>query len=142
MDREVLSIILIFAFLLLLGVVVYLNSFNNRIDATIKEKIWKDVLKLKEVLKSNNPSLYRDALVRMDSLLARSLKLYYRNNESCGMNLKKAKELFNRDEYDKIWKIHKMRNKIVHEDYEVSDKEFNDGYNVISKAIKKILYEK
>ncbi len=142
MDREILPIILIFTFLLLLGLIVYLNSHSNRIHSTIRENVWKDVLKLKEVVNSKNPSLYRDTIVRLDSLLARSLKLYYKNSESCGTNLKKAKDLFSRSEYDKIWEFHKIRNEIVHEDREVSDKEIREGYNVISNSIKKILYEK
>ncbi len=142
MDREILSIILIFTFLLLLGLIVYLNSHSSKIHSTIRENIWKNVLKLEKVVNSKDPSLYRDTIVRLDSLLARALKLYYKNSESCGSNLKKAKTLFSRSEYDKIWKYHKIRNEIVHEEREISEREISEGYSIISKAIKKILYEK
>ena len=141
MDREILPIILILIFLLLVGLVIYLNN-NTRIDNTLRQKIWDDVLQIKKMVDTKNPLIYRDIIVRLDSLLGKSLRLYYKNTESCGTNLKQARNLFNRDEYDKIWQAHKLRNRVVHENQEISSSELVESYNIISLAIKKLLYEK
>lgn len=141
MDREVLSIILLVIFFLLIGLVIYINN-TSKIDSSIKKRIWDDILQIQYAIKIKNSLTYRDLVIRLDSLLSQSLKLYYKNSESCGTNLKKAKELFNRDEYNKIWEAHKLRNQIVHEDKEVSFSELERSYSIISSAVRKILYEK
>ncbi len=141
MDREVLSIILLVIFFLLIGLVIYINN-TSKIDSSIKKRIWSDILQIQNAIKIKNSLTYRDLVIRLDSLLSQSLKLYYKNSESCGTNLKKAKELFNRDEYNKIWEAHKLRNQIVHEDKEVSFSELERSYSIISSAVRKILYEK
>ncbi len=141
MDGEVLSVILILFFLLIVSLVLYLNK-TPKINEKVRKKLWGDVLQIKKMLEINNPLIYRDIIVRLDSLLSKSLRLYYKNSENCGTNLKQAKDLFNKDEYNRIWEVHKLRNKVVHENKEVSSSELKNAYNIISLAIKKILYEK
>ncbi len=141
MDREILPIILIFVFLLLVGLVIYLNN-TSRINDTLRQKVWNDVLQIKKMLDTKNPLIYRDIIVRLDALLGKSLRLYYNNSESCGTNLKQARDLFDRDEYNKIWKAHKLRNIVVHENKEITSLEIEESYDIISLAIKKLLYEK
>ncbi len=139
MDKEILSIILLLVFLLLVGLLIFLNN-SKKIDSTIRKRIYSDLLQIKVLIKKGNSLLNRDAIIRLDSLLAKSLQLYYKNSESCGTNLKNAKTLFNKKEYNQIWEIHKLRNKVVHENQEVSTSQLTDGYNIIAKAIQKLLY--
>lgn len=141
MDGEILPIILILLFLLVLGLVVYLNNIP-RINEKVRKKVWEEVLQIKKMVDTNNPLTYRDIIIRLDSLLNKSLRMYYKNSENCGTNLKQAKSLFNKEEYNRIWEVHKLRNKVVHEDKEISSLELKNAYNIISLAIKKILYEK
>jgi hypothetical protein len=141
MDREILSIIMLVVFLLLVGLVIYLNN-TNKVDSAIKQRIWADLLQVKAMVETKNSLIYRDILIRLDSLLSKALKLYYKNSESCGTNLKQARDLFNNDEYNKIWKVHKLRNQVVHENKEISSSELMESYSIISSAIKKLLYEK
>ena len=141
MDREILSIVLIFVFLLLLTVVFYLNN-SSKIDNTLRKKLWDELLQIKKMIEVQNPLTYRDIIIRLDSLLARTLKLYYKNNESCGTNLKRAKDLFEKEHYNKIWQAHKLRNKIVHENIEITSSELLQSYDTMRLAIKKLLYEK
>lgn len=128
-------------FILLVGLVIYLNN-NTRIDNTLRQKVWDDVLQIKKMLDTKNPLIYRDIIVRLDSLLGKSLRLYYKNSESCGTNLKQARDLFDKGEYNEIWKAHKLRNRVVHENEEIRQSELMESYNIISSAIKKLLYEK
>jgi conjugal transfer/entry exclusion protein len=141
MDREILSIIMLVIFLLLVGLVIYLNN-TNKVDSAIKQRIWADLLQVKAMVETKNSLIYRDILIRLDSLLGKAFKLYYKNSESCGTNLKQARDLFNKEEYDKIWKIHKLRNQVVHENKEISSSELMESYSIIGSAIKKLLYEK
>ena len=141
MDREILPIVLILVFLLLVGLVIYLSN-NTRIDSTLRQKVWNDVLQIKKMIDTKNPLIYRDIMVRLDALLGKSLRLYYKNSESCGTNLKQAKNLFDKGEYNRIWEAHKLRNRVVHENQEISSSELVESYNIISSAIKKLLYEK
>ncbi len=140
MDKEILSVILILVLICLFGLVLYLNN-STKIDKSIRERILKDLLQVKKILDSGNSLVYRDIIVRLDSLLSKSLKLYYKNSSSCGENLKKARDVFLKEDYNKIWEIHKLRNKIVHENEEITISQVQKGYKIISKAIKKILYE-
>lgn len=139
MDKEILSIILLVVFLLLVGLFIFITN-SKKIDSTIKRRIFNDLSQIKVLIESGNPLLNRDVIIRLDSLLARSLQLYYKNSESCGTNLKNAKTFFNKKEYGQIWEVHKLRNKVVHENQEVTTSQLMDGYNIITKAIQKLLY--
>ncbi len=139
MDKEILSVVLILVLLLLFGVILYLNN-SKKINSTLSKKILGDLLQVKKILDSKNPLVYRDSIVRLDLLLNKSLKLYYKNSETCGNNLKQARDLFEKKEYNKIWEVHKLRNNVVHENLEISYSQAKEAYNIISKAIKRILY--
>ena len=57
----------------------------------------------------------------------------------CGDNLKLAKKIFRRNEYNDLWEVHKIRNKIVHDDYDISAEDSKKVYNIYKSAILKIL---
>ncbi len=126
-------------FLFLVGLVIYINSSKN-FDSAIKKRIAQDLEQIHKVLRAQNPLTYRDLTIRLDSLLSKSLQIYFSNNENCGTNLKKARNVFEKKHYNKIWDFHKLRNKVIHEDKEVTSSQVEEGYNIIKSAIKKLLY--
>lgn len=81
----------------------------------------------------------RDMIVRLDTILSKAFQLYYRNNDTCGNNLKRAKELYKNELYNTIWTYHKMRNSIVHENIDVSIENTKKAIRVYEKAIFRLI---
>jgi hypothetical protein len=83
-----------------------------------KGKISRDWQSIDVLIKGGMPSQLRQALIKADKTVDTALKDLVLG-ETMGERLKNAKDLFDRDVYDKIWKAHKVRNRLVHEaDYE------------------------
>ncbi len=138
MDKELLSIILII--LLIIALIITLNLSNNKgVRKKIREKMNRDLNQINELIGTKNPLVYRDIIIRLDSLLSKALQFRLNNNNSCGENLKKARDFFDKDVYGKIWEVHKIRNKIVHEDKEVDIIQVKESYKIIYKAINKLI---
>ena len=129
--------VMILILIIILFAAVYLNG--KRVDSTKKAEVLKKVDELMLAISSLEGSIRRDAVVKLDNLLSKALQLKYNNEDTCGDNLKRAKSLFNRDDYNRLWEVHKIRNNIVHNDYEISEKEAEEVYYVYKSNIKKIL---
>lgn len=72
---------------------------------------WEDIDVL---LKQRGPSQIRQALLKADKTLDNALRDAV-DGEGMGERLKNARDLFDYQVYDKIWKAHRMRNSLVHE---------------------------
>lgn len=132
----VLSIVI----LLLIVVLFMLVSINNKkIDKQKRKKIIQEAYDLKNAINSEQLAVRRDAIIKLDNLLSKSLQLYFNNDLSCGENLKKANKLFKKRAYNSLWDVHKLRNKIVHDDYAVSKDEAKRSHEVYKSSIIKIL---
>lgn len=129
--------VMILLLIIILFAAVYLSS--KRIDSTKRADILNKVDELKMAVGSLEGSVRRDAIVKLDNLLSKSLQLKYNNTSTCGDNLKRAKDLFPRKDYDNLWSAHKIRNNIVHNDYEISESEAEEAYKVYKSNIIKIL---
>lgn len=81
----------------------------------------------------------RDAIVRLDALLSDILQKYFNNNGKCGANIKRLKGKLKKETFDELWKIHTLRNRIVHESIEIKDTQGYKSYNIYSEVIKKLL---
>ena len=44
-----------------------------------------------------------------------------------------------KEEYNKIWEAHKLRNKVVHELKDISDNELKVAYNIFKRSINKFI---
>jgi hypothetical protein len=139
MDQEILSIILTVSLLSLVVFLIYLNN-SKRFSSKIKVRIWNDMLEIEKLVKTKNPLTYRDIIIRSDQILSKSLQLRFNNQNTCGENLKKAKDIFEKNTYNKIWEVHKLRNEIIHENSEPTYSQVLDGYNIMKNAVNKILY--
>ncbi|MCD4756413.1 hypothetical protein K8R20_02250 [bacterium] len=114
-----------------------LNSSKS--IARRKSTILKKLVELKPHTESENDYERKDAIIRLDNMLAKALNHKYRNSSSCGFNLKKANKLFRKDTYQKLWDVHKLRNEIVHKDELVTLKESKKAYHIYKLCITRIL---
>lgn len=112
---------------------------NKKIDRKKREKLIKQVLGFEKLLHSDELAVRRDIVIKLDNILSKSLQLYFNNDLSCGENLKIADKLFRKREYNTLWETHKLRNKVVHDDYAISKDEVQKAYRVYKSSIIKIL---
>lgn len=80
------------------------------------------------LLKGKKPSQLRQALIKADKTVDNALRDLV-SGETMGERLKNAQDKFDWPTYDKIWKAHKIRNKIVHESG------FEPPYHIVTDAI-------
>ncbi len=137
MDNSLIFSITILLLILVLFIMVSVNS--RKIDRRKREKFIKEVLTLEKFLHSDELAVRRDAVIKLDNILSKSLQLYFNNELPCGENLKMADKLFRKREYNILWETHKLRNKVVHDDYSISKDEAQKGYRVYKSSIIKIL---
>jgi uncharacterized protein YutE (UPF0331/DUF86 family) len=138
MERELLSITTLIILVIVL-LVLFAITNSKKMHNKVREKIFIDLKQIEELVQQKNPILYRDIIIRLDSLLAKSLHLKFGNNDSCGENLKKLRGFFNKEMYNNIWEVHKLRNRVVHENEELEFSQVSEGYKIIRKAIEKII---
>ena len=137
MDNSILLTITIVALIVVLVVMARYNS--KRVPLQKKSKLLKKLDDLREQSESDEMYARRDAIIKLDNLLSKSLQIRYSNESSCGDNLKSAKNLFRKDYYQEIWDVHKLRNEIVHKDADVSYDSAQQAYKIYKMAITKIL---
>ncbi len=137
MNDPLLITILILALLTILFSLVALQQ--GKASKNQKAKIYDKLYSLKESVENEETSIRRDAIIKLDNLLSKSLQYRYSNDKNCGDNLKLAKKLFRKNDYQKIWDVHKTRNNIVHNDLDISKQEAIEAYNIYKLSIGKIL---
>lgn len=126
--------------LLLIGVLFFLVYLAQKnISRGKAKKLLQRLEQLQVGALSSEMSVRRDTVIKLDNLLSKSLQYYFSNTDMCGDNLKLAKKIFRRNEYNDLWEVHKIRNKIVHDDYDISAEDSKKVYNIYKSAILKIL---
>ena len=93
----------------------------------------------KRTLAGGDESARKDCVVQLDTLLGKSMKYAGMKGESVGEMLKSARSFFDWNLYDRIWKVHKLRNIVVHEQHVVSVSEVKEAVDVFNSAIRKLL---
>jgi uncharacterized protein YutE (UPF0331/DUF86 family) len=137
MDNSLIISVIILALIVLLFVLVSLNS--KKIDKTKRDKLFKELYSLEKLIQSEEVAVRRDTIVKLDNILSKSLQLYYKNDQTCGENLKTADKMFRKREYNQLWEAHKIRNRIVHDDYAISKEEAKKTFNTYKLSVSKIL---
>ena len=124
-------IIAVVVFGLIVGI-FFFGGMSSGSDSK-KKKFLSELNSLKDKLLSGEiePSF---AIIKADTILDKALKLKSKGN-SMGERLKNSKTFFRNDLYNQIWECHKIRNRIVHENIEVSKKEASNCLTVFYKAI-------
>jgi len=137
MDNTLLLTIFILFLIALLFIMARISS--TRVPQKKKEKIYSRLEDIRMQVQSDDVYARRDAIIKLDNLLSKSLQIRYRNEKSCGDNLKIAKNLFRKDSYQNIWEAHKLRNSIVHKDEDIGYDEAQQVYKIYKMAINKLL---
>lgn len=108
-----------------------------------KQKAKSRMLNTLEALKagaySDNLAQRRDTIIKLDNVLSKALQYRLSNNNLCGDNLKLVGKRFKKNEYNKLWETHKLRNRIVHDDLDVTEAEAQEAYKVYNMSIHRIL---
>ncbi len=126
--------------LVLIAVLFVLSSLNTKkIDQKKREKLFKELYSFEKSINSEELAVRRDAIIKLDNILSKSLQLYFRNDLPCGENLKNAERIFRKREYNRLWDTHKMRNKVVHNDYAISKEEARNAFLIYKLSVNKIL---
>ena len=103
-----------------------------------EEKIQNDWKKIDELLSIGKPSQLKQALITADRSLDTALRDIM-DGETMGERLKGASNRFDKDQYNKIWQAHKMRNSLVHEsDFDPPHFILIEHVNVLKKALQSI----
>ena len=129
----------VFILLLIVALFLAVSYGNKKLDKTKKEEVLKRLQELEVGIQSLDSATRRDSVIKLDNLLSKSLQYYFNNSDTCGDNLKKSGKIFKKKELDELWEVHKIRNIVVHDDYEVKEDEALDIYNTYKFSIKKIL---
>jgi uncharacterized protein YutE (UPF0331/DUF86 family) len=137
MDNSLFLSIIILLLIVVLFVMVSLNS--KKIDQKKREKLIKELYSLEKSINSEELAIRRDAIIKLDNILSKSLQLYFRNDASCGENLKSAEKIFRKREYNRLWDAHKIRNRVVHDDYAVSKEDARKALQIYKLSVNKIL---
>ncbi|MBI2356858.1 hypothetical protein HYV12_02290 [Candidatus Dojkabacteria bacterium] len=125
--------------LVILSVFVLATLSSKRISVRRKNEIYRQLKDIKGNIELNLTATNRDSVVRLDSILSKVMQIVKKNKLSSGENLKLVKSLSPRDLYEKLWYYHKLRNKIVHENIDITNEDAHKAYEVYYKFITKLL---
>ncbi|MCA9376599.1 hypothetical protein H6763_00830 [Candidatus Nomurabacteria bacterium] len=140
MDGLLVNNVILILLLVIVGGGVFLGFIMKK--ASPKKRLILDKLDMLRALSSINATSeaeLRDLVIRADNITADSFHSYFGNSGTFGDNLKKAKYLFTSIEYNKIWDAHKIRNKVVHEQYAPNKSEVSELLYTFAKAVGKLL---
>lgn len=96
------------------GFLFKIKNTRRVLTVETRDKIQNDWRNIEVLLSQKGPSQLRQALITADKSLDNALKDLVAG-ENMGERLKNAEKMFDRDEYNKIWEAHKVRNNLVHE---------------------------
>ena len=126
------------AIIVVVVLIVAVILMGGRSNETEKKEISNKMVEY-EKLSRGDEAARRDAVVRMDTLLGRAFKCAGVRGETVGEQLKNAKNLFDRRAYDNLWKAHKLRNTLVHEDVNASSREVQDAVKSFKSSISRLI---
>lgn len=104
-----------------------------------KTRMLNTLESLKAGAESEDLARRRDTIIKLDNVLSRALQYRLGNEKLCGDNLKLIGKRFKKDEYNKLWEVHKMRNQIVHDDLDITESEGKEAYRIYNISIRRIL---
>ncbi|MEO6729481.1 MAG: hypothetical protein ABIM99_06190 [Candidatus Dojkabacteria bacterium] len=111
---EILIIILIIA-AVVGGIFIYMLFAPQHEDANWKLQAKTNLNKVRGLTTSNDESKLKTAVIEADKLLDYVLKSKKVKGETLGDRLKSSKNLFSTSSYNKVWEVHKLRNRLAHE---------------------------
>jgi len=137
MNNQTVITIIILLLIALLFLIAYINS--KKIPVKKKDEIFEKLNLLESQIKSPDDYARRDAIIKLDNLLAKAFNIRYGNDKQCGDNLKISKKLFDKQLYQQLWDVHKLRNDIVHNDEDVPSVQAEEIYRIYKLGIRHVL---
>ncbi|NLZ24400.1 hypothetical protein GX888_01455 [Candidatus Dojkabacteria bacterium] len=137
MSNHLLTTIVILGLVAILFLATYIQG--KTVSHKRKDRIYTSLDELENQVKSEDMYARRDSIIRLDNLLAKALRIRLNNQKDCGENLKNAKNMFTKNLYQNLWKVHKIRNDIVHRDRDIDYEEATYAYRIYKLGIKRIL---
>lgn len=137
MDNAVIITILILIAVAVLFIMVASGTRKERQKSI--SRMLNSLEALKAGASSDDLARRRDTVIKLDNILSKALQYRLGNTKLCGDNLKLINKRFKRTEYDKLWEAHKLRNRIVHDDLDVTESEAEEAYKIYNMSIHRIL---
>lgn len=107
--------------------------------AAWKNKALANLSDLENRIQSGDTLHLKSALVDADKLLDFVMKSRRLKGETMGERLKNANKYFDRNQYNRIWEAHKLRNRLVHEiDSSTNDQQIRTAFSELKSAIRKL----
>lgn len=129
------TLLYILVFAVLFGALILTGGgATSRIRKNLKDQISKA-----DTLLKGNKSEIKEAIILLDNLLDKSLQAKGFKGTSLGDRLKKSQRYFEWDIYTNVWESHKLRNRIVHDNYDPSGSEVKKSVKYFKLAINKLL---
>ncbi len=125
--------------LLIILLFVFASFGSRKVSQRRRNDIYRQLKDIKGNIGLEINSANRDSIVRLDSLLSKVLQYKNSNKLMIGENLKLIRKRVKQSLYEDIWYYHKLRNRIVHENVEVTKEETKLAYEVYYKLITQIL---
>jgi hypothetical protein len=137
MDNAVIITILILIAVAVLFIMVASGTRKERQKSI--SRMLNSLEALKAGASSDDLARRRDTVIKLDNILSKALQYRLGNTNLCGDNLKLINKRFKRAEYDRLWEAHKLRNRIVHDDLDVTESEAEEAYKIYNMSIHRIL---
>jgi hypothetical protein len=137
MDNALIITILILIAIAVLFIMVASGTKKERQKSI--SRMLNSLEALKAGASSDDLARRRDTIIKLDNILSKALQYRLSNTKLCGDNLKLVSKRFKRTEYDKLWEAHKLRNRIVHDDLDVTESEAEEAYKIYNMSIHRIL---
>lgn len=137
METSTIIILVVIAIAVVTLSLIDTSSFQNR-KSTLK-KLLADLHNLQNKCNSKEEAVRRDVIIRADSILSKIMQTRSINTLSFADNLKTLKHKFDKDLYNNLWKYHKLRNRIVHENEVISSKEAKLALSTFINAANKLI---
>lgn len=95
-------------------------------------------LKQLRLMAEKDAASQKMAVIRCDALLGRAFAYAGVEGATLGEQLKKANKFFAKKLYEELWTAHKLRNTLVHENYDISSREAVWAVSVYTSAIRQL----
>jgi len=103
-----------------------------------KDDIEKELYEAEKMI-SSDISRTKEGIIKFDNLLNRALQVKGFRGQTLSERLKSSQKFFKWEDYSGVWDAHKLRNKIVHEDYNPSGAELKKSVKYFKSVIKKLI---
>ncbi len=129
---------------IIFAIILLILNYNQQ-DTSWKKTVKSKLFQFNKDLQTNNIDTLKILLINTDKLLYYTMEKRGIKGNTTGEKLKNAKKNFvgnnkKKDLYNKIWKAHKLRNKMAHTiNMKTTKTELRNSYSNLKQGIKSLL---